>query len=50
MPYPCGALIRVKVKLIAVSKTKPMEDIQTLYDIGHRQFGENYVRLLFDDT
>jgi pyridoxal phosphate enzyme (YggS family) len=32
--------------LIAVSKTKPVEDIQVLYDAGHRDFGENYVQEL----
>ncbi len=36
------------VKLIAVSKTKPNEDIQTLYELGHRDFGENYVQELVD--
>ncbi|MCQ2272196.1 MAG: YggS family pyridoxal phosphate-dependent enzyme [Bacteroidales bacterium] len=30
-----------KVQLVAVSKTKPEEDIQTLYDQGQRIFGEN---------
>lgn len=34
------------VTLIAVSKTKPIEDIQALYDLGHRDFGENYVQEL----
>src|SRR4249919_281985 len=34
--------------LIAVSKTKPIEDIQALYDLGHRDFGENYVQELVD--
>lgn len=29
------------VKLIAVSKTKPVEDIQEAYDWGQRAFGEN---------
>lgn len=29
------------VKLIAVSKTKPAEDITTLYQLGQRAFGEN---------
>ncbi len=37
-----------KVELIAVSKTKPNEDVQTLYDMGHRAFGENYVQELVD--
>jgi len=32
--------------LIAVSKTKPVEDVQALYDLGHRDFGENYVQEL----
>lgn len=30
-----------EVRLIAVSKTKPIEEIQALYDLGHRAFGEN---------
>lgn len=30
-----------EVKLIAVSKTKPIEDIQAAYDWGQRAFGEN---------
>lgn len=30
-----------QVRLIAVSKTKPVEEIQALYDLGHRDFGEN---------
>lgn len=34
------------VTLIAVSKTKPIEDIQQLYDAGQRDFGENYVQEL----
>ena len=32
------------VKLIAVSKTKPAEDIQKAYDVGQRIFGENKVQ------
>jgi pyridoxal phosphate enzyme (YggS family) len=35
-----------KVTLVAVSKTKPVEDIKELYDLGHRDFGENYVQEL----
>jgi pyridoxal phosphate enzyme (YggS family) len=35
-----------KVKLVAVSKTKPVEDIMTLYQLGQRDFGENYVQEL----
>lgn len=34
------------VLLIAVSKTKPCEDIEKLYDIGVRDFGENKVQEL----
>ncbi len=30
------------VKLIAVSKTRSVEEIEALYDLGHRAFGENY--------
>lgn len=37
-----------KVQLIAVSKTKPNEDIIELYDLGQRAFGENYVQELVD--
>ncbi|HEX4877605.1 MAG TPA: YggS family pyridoxal phosphate-dependent enzyme [Chitinophagaceae bacterium] len=35
-----------KVTLVAVSKTKPVEDILELYQLGHRDFGENYVQEL----
>ncbi len=37
-----------KVTLVAVSKTKPVEDILALYDLGQRDFGENYVQELVD--
>lgn len=33
-----------QVTLVAVSKTKPVSDILELYDLGHRDFGENYVQ------
>ncbi|MFN6263234.1 MAG: YggS family pyridoxal phosphate-dependent enzyme [Chromatiaceae bacterium] len=33
-------------QLIAVSKTKPVNDIREAYLAGHRQFGENYVQEL----
>jgi len=33
-----------QVTLVAVSKTKPVEDILELYNLGHRDFGENYVQ------
>ena len=36
------------VKLIAVSKLKPVEDIQEAYNAGQRAFGENYATELRD--
>jgi uncharacterized pyridoxal phosphate-containing UPF0001 family protein len=36
------------ITLVAVSKTKPVEAILELYDLGHRDFGENYVQELID--
>lgn len=36
------------VTLVAVSKTKPLEDILTLYNLGQRDFGENYVQELVE--
>jgi pyridoxal phosphate enzyme (YggS family) len=32
------------IKLLAVSKTKPVSDIASAYETGHRNFGENYVQ------
>ena len=32
------------VKLLAVSKTKPVSDIMEAYEAGQRMFGENYVQ------
>jgi hypothetical protein len=32
------------IKLLAVSKTKPVSDIVLAYGAGHRSFGENYVQ------
>lgn len=32
------------VRLVAVSKTKPVEDIQEAYDAGQRVFGENRIQ------
>ena len=37
-----------KCVLVAVSKTKPIEDIFALYESGQRDFGENYVQELVD--
>lgn len=33
-----------KVKIIAVSKTKPIEDMEVAYNCGIRDFGENKVQ------
>ncbi|PNY15643.1 proline synthetase associated protein [Trifolium pratense] len=33
-----------RVRVVAVSKTKPISMIRQLYDAGHRVFGENYVQ------
>lgn len=37
-----------KVVLVAVSKTKPAADIMGLYQLGQRDFGENYVQELVE--
>jgi len=34
------------VTLVAISKTKPIEDIRALYELGQRDFGESYVQEL----
>ncbi|HIV16604.1 MAG TPA: YggS family pyridoxal phosphate-dependent enzyme [Candidatus Alectryocaccobium stercorigallinarum] len=39
---------RDSVTLIAVSKTKPVSDIEEIYALGQRQFGENKVQELMD--
>ena len=31
-----------RVTLVAVSKTKSVEEIKELYDLGQKDFGENY--------
>ena len=38
----------LNITLVAVSKTKPIEYILELYDLGHRDFGENYVQELVE--
>ncbi len=38
----------IKVKLIAVSKTKSIDEIKEAYDAGQRLFGENMVEELID--
>jgi len=42
------ALDSKQITLVAVSKTKPVADIRALYDLGQRDFGENYVQELID--
>ena len=37
-----------KATLVAVSKTKSIEAIKELYQLGHRDFGENYVQELVE--
>lgn len=41
-------LNNTKTFLVAVSKTKPNEDLLELYQLGQRDFGENYVQELVD--
>ncbi len=36
--------LKPKVRLVAVSKTKSVEDIKEIYDLGIRDFGENKVQ------
>jgi pyridoxal phosphate enzyme (YggS family) len=43
-----GELKEKNVTLVAVSKTKPVEDILELYQLGQRDFGENYVQELVE--
>lgn len=43
--HRCGR-DRSEVTLIAVSKTKPLEMLQEIYDLGERNFGENKVQEL----
>ncbi len=42
------AALQNQATLVAVSKTKPVADIQALYDLGQRHFGENYVQEMAD--
>ena len=43
-----GELQSKDVTLVAVSKIKPASDIKALYDLGQRDFGENYVQEVMD--
>ena len=38
--------ISENIKVVAVSKTKSTEKIKEIYDLGHRDFGENKVQEL----
>jgi pyridoxal phosphate enzyme (YggS family) len=40
--------IPYNITIVAVSKTKPMEDLLEAYEIGVRDFGENYVQELIE--
>ncbi len=42
------ATIPTDIKLVAVSKTKPIEDIKNVYSLGQRIFGENKVQEMVD--
>jgi pyridoxal phosphate enzyme (YggS family) len=42
------ASLPAHVTLVAVSKTKPISDLQVAYDAGQRDFGENKVQELVD--
>ena len=37
-----------QIRVVAVSKTKPVSLIRQVYDAGHRCFGENYVQELVE--
>ena len=43
-----GSTLPASVKLIAVSKTRPTEDILKAYHVGQRAFGENKVQEMVD--
>jgi pyridoxal phosphate enzyme (YggS family) len=43
-----NVLSSTNTTLVAVSKTKPNEDLISLYELGQRDFGENYVQELVD--
>jgi PLP dependent protein len=38
-----GSIYKQNVRLVAVSKTKPIEAVLEAYEAGVRHFGENYV-------
>lgn len=44
------AKLRPGTLLLIVSKTRPIEDIQMYYDLGHRDFGENRVQEMYEKS
>ncbi|CAA6673183.1 unnamed protein product [Spirodela intermedia] len=42
------SVMQRSVRVVAVSKTKPVSVIQQVYDAGHRIFGENYVQEILE--
>lgn len=44
----CNELSGKDVQLVAVSKIQSVADIQNMYDLGQRDFGENYVQELVE--
>ena len=45
-----ASFFKQKVQLVAVSKTKSVENIMEAYDVGMRHFGENYVDELVEKS
>lgn len=45
-----GSAARSAPRLVAVSKTKPLEDVLAVYAAGGRHFGENYVQELVEKS
>ncbi|MBS1949161.1 MAG: YggS family pyridoxal phosphate-dependent enzyme [Bacteroidetes bacterium] len=43
-----GELKKCNAQLVAVSKTRTVNEIRALYDLGQRDFGENYVQELME--
>ncbi|ESQ35638.1 hypothetical protein EUTSA_v10008483mg [Eutrema salsugineum] len=37
-----------QIRVVAVSKTKPISMVRQVYDAGHRSFGENYVQEIIE--
>ena len=42
-------LFNNKFTCVAVSKTKPIEDIEKIYNLGHKDFGENKAQELISN-